>query len=83
MAIVDVYLKLTLTLLLVTSGVALWLYTPWSVWAAATVIAGLGVLSIGKMISYLFIGAATILAMLGYAVQPDVVGVLTLLTAVR
>ena len=79
MAIVDVYVKLTLTLLLVTSGVALWLYTPWSVWAAATVIAGLGVLSIGKMISYLFIGGATILAMLGYAVQPDVVGVLTLL----
>ncbi len=79
MAIVDVYVKLTLTLLLVTLGVALWLYTPWSVWAAATVIAGLGVLSIGKMISYLFIGGATILAMLGYAVQPDVVGVLALL----
>ncbi len=79
MAIVDVYVKLTLTLLLVTSGVALWLYTPWSVWAAATVLAGLGILSIGKTISYLFIGGATILAMLGYAVQPDVVGVLTLL----
>ena len=78
MAIIDVYLKLTFSLLLVTSGVALWLYTPWSVWAAATVIAGLGVLSTGKMISYLFIGGATILAMLGYVVQPDVVGLLSL-----
>ena len=76
MAIIDVYLKLGLSLLLVSLGVALWLYTPWSVWAAATVVAGLGVLSMGKMISYLFMGGATILVMLGYAVQPDVVGVL-------
>ena len=65
-------------MLLVATGVALWLYTPWTVWAAATVIAGLGVLSTGKMISYLFIGGATILAMLGYVVQPDVVGLLSL-----
>ncbi len=78
MAIIDVYLKLALSLLLVSSGVALWLYTPWSVWAAATVVAGLGVLSMGKMISYLFMGGATILVMLGYAVQPDVVGVFTM-----
>ena len=77
MAIIDVYLKLGLSLLLVTLGAALWLYTPWSVWAAATVVAGLGVLSMGKMISYLFMGGATILVMLGYAVQPDVVGVLS------
>ncbi|MCH8745916.1 MAG: hypothetical protein IIB31_09760 [Chloroflexi bacterium] len=77
MAIIDVYLKLALSLLLVSSGVALWLYTPWSVWAAATVVAGLGVLSMGKMISYLFMGGATILVMLGYAVQPDVVGLFT------
>ena len=76
MAIIDVYLKLGLCLLLLSLGVALWLYTPWSVWAAATVVAGLGVLSMGKMISYLFMGGATILVMLGYAVQPDVVGVL-------
>ena len=76
MAIIDVYLKLGLSLLLLSLGVALWLYTPWSVWAAATVVAGLGVLSMGKMISYLFMGGATILVMLGYAVQPDVVGVL-------
>ena len=78
MAIIDVYLKLGLSLLLVSLGVALWLYTPWSVWAAATVVAGLGVLSMGKMISYLFMGGATILVMLGYAVQPDVVGVFTM-----
>ncbi len=74
----DLYLKLPLNLLLIAGGVALWVYTPWSIWAAATVVAGLGVLSLGKMISYLFIGGAAILVMLGYAVQPGVVGLLTM-----
>ena len=68
------YLKIPLNLLLIAVGVALWLYTPWSVWGAATVMSGLGVLSLGSMISYLFIGGAAILLLLGYAVQPDVVG---------
>ena len=72
----DIYLKLPLNLLLITAGVALWLYTPWSVWAAATVMAGLGVLSMGKMISYLFMGGSAVLVMLGYVVQPDVVNLL-------
>ena len=78
LTIMDVYLKLGLSLLLIASGVALWLYTPWSVWAAGTVLAGLGILSIGKTISYLFIGGATIMVWLGYAVQPDVVDLLKL-----
>lgn len=70
----DLYLKIPLNLLLIAAGVAIWFLTPWSIWGAATVMSGLGVLSLGSMISYLFIGGAAVLLMLGYALQPDVVG---------
>ena len=72
----DLYLKIPLNLLLVSLGVAMWIYTPWSVWSAAMVMAGLGVLSMGRMVSYLFIGGAAILMILGYAVQPEITSVL-------
>ena len=70
----DIYLMISLNLLLMAAVVAIWFYTSWSVCGAATVISGLGFLSVGSMMSYLFFGGAAILLFLGYAVQPDVVG---------
>lgn len=75
----DTYLKIPVNVLLIGSGAAMWFLTPWSVWSAALVMAGLGVLTLGKFISYAFIGATALLLMLGYAVQPDVVSIVDLL----
>lgn len=72
----DIYLKIPVNALLVGSGVAMWFLTPWSVWSAAIVMAGLGVLTMGRAISYAFMGATVLLLMLGYAVQPDVVSLI-------
>ncbi len=72
----DLYLKIPLNLLLVASGIAMWILTPWSVWSAAMVIAGLGVLSLGSFVSYAFIGGAAVLLIIGYTVQPDVVSLI-------
>ena len=72
----DLYLKIPLNLLLVAGGIAMWILTPWSVWSAATVTAGLGVLSLGSYISYAFIGGSAILVIVGYVVQPDVVSLI-------
>jgi hypothetical protein len=69
----DNYLKIPVNLLLMASGAAMWFLTPWSVWSAAMVMAGLGVLTLGSYISYAFIGATVLLLLLGYAVQPEVV----------
>ena len=75
----DIYLKIPVNVLLVASGVAMWFLTPWSVWSAAIVMAGLGVLTLGNYISYGFFGATVLLLLLGYAVQPDVVSLIEFL----
>ena len=54
----DIYLMISLSLLLMAAVVAIWFYTSWSVCGAATVISGLGILSVGSMMSYLFFGGA-------------------------
>ncbi len=64
---------------LVAAGIAMWVYTPWWVWAAALVMAGLGILRFGGLISYLCLGAAAILLLFGYAVQPDAISIFELL----
>jgi len=61
------------------SGVAMWVYTPWWVWAAALVMAGLGILRFGGLIAYMCLGAAAILLLFGYAVQPDAISIFELL----
>ena len=53
------------------AGIAMWVYTPWWVWAAALVMAGLGILRFGGLISFVCLGAAAILFLFGYAIQPD------------
>lgn len=75
----DNYLKIPVTVLLLASGAAMWFLTPWSVWSAALVMAGLGVLTMGRFISYAFVGATALLLLLGYAVQPDVVSIVDVL----
>jgi len=72
----DIYVKIPVNVLLVGSGAAMWLLTPWSVWSAAIVLAGLGVLTLGSFISYAFLGATVLLLLLGYAVQPEVVSLI-------
>ena len=50
------------------AGVAMWAYTPWWVWAAALVMAGLGTLTYGGLIAFVCLGAAGILFLFGYAI---------------
>ena len=70
----DMYLMISLSLLLMTAVVAIWFCTSWSVCGLATVISGLVILPVGSMMSYLFFGGAAMLLFLGYAVQRNVVG---------
>ena len=61
------------------SGVAMWLYTPWWVWAAGLVLGGLGLLTFGGLKSYVCLGAAAILFLFSSAIQPDTISVFELL----
>ncbi len=61
------------------SGVAMWLYTPWWVWAAGLVLGGLGLLTFGGLKSYVCLGAAAILFLFSYAIQPDAISLFELL----
>ena len=71
--------KILFGIALAASGVAMWVYTPWWVWAAALVMGGLGLLTYGGLISFVCLGAAGILFLFGYAIQPDVISVFELL----
>jgi hypothetical protein len=75
----DNYLKIPINLFLMASGAAMWFLTPWSVWSAAMVMAGLGVLTLGSYVSFAFIGATVLLLLLGYTVQPEVVSIVEML----
>ncbi len=55
------------------SGVAMWLYTPWWVWAAGLVLGGLGLLTFGGLKSYVCLGAAAMLFLFSYAIQPHAI----------
>ncbi len=71
--------KILFGIALVASGVAMWVYTPWWVWGAALVIGGLGVLTLGGLVSFICLGAAGILILMGYAIQPDAISIFELL----
>ena len=68
-----------LGVLLVASSVGIWVYTPWWVWSVGVGIAGLGVFMFGSYLSFALLGAAVLLLLFGYAVQPDAVTLLDLL----
>jgi len=68
-----------LGILLVASGVVIWIYTPWWVWSVGVAVAGLGVFTFGSFLSFAFLGAAGILFLFGYAVQPEGISMVELI----
>ena len=71
--------KILFAIALGASGVAMWVYTPWWVWAAGLVIGGLGLLTFGSLKSFVCLGAAAILFLFSYAIQPDAISLFELL----
>ncbi len=72
-------LRILFGIALGASGVVMWLYTPWWVWAAGLVLGGLGLLTFGTLKSYVCLGAAAFLFLFSYGIQPDAISVFELL----
>ena len=66
-------------ILLVASSVGILVYTPWWVWSVGVAIAGLGMFTFGSYLSFAFLGAAGILFLFGYAVQPEGISMIELI----
>jgi hypothetical protein len=66
-------LRILFGIALGASGVAMWLYTPWWVWAAGLVLGGLGLLTFGSLKSFVCLGGAAFLFLFSYAIQPDAI----------
>ena len=65
------YAKILLGILVMAGGVGFWIWTPYWVWGAALVTAGLGIMKFAGVVSMISLAAAVALLALGYAVQPD------------
>ena len=63
--------KFILGLLVMAGGVGFWVWTPWWLWGTAFVMAGLGVMKLGGVVSIISLAGAALLLGLGYAVQPE------------